>query len=73
MLRETVRVRVRSQEAARTEPTAEQMSPRKTQWSTQGRVSVRSSLGLPSPDECGGHRSGRPQASSHAGAVSLWK
>ena len=73
MVRVTVRARVRSQEAAHTEPTAEQMSPRKAEWSTQGRVPIRSSLWVPRPDKCVGHPSGRPQVSSHVAAVALWK
>ena len=56
-------VRVMSQEAPGTELTAEKLSPRRFQWSTQGRVPVRISLRVPWPVKCMGHPSGGAQES----------
>ena len=68
-----VRVMVRSQEAPGNYPTAEPFSPRRAEWSTQGRVLVRINLWVPSRDTCMGHPLGRLQESSRAAAVALWK
>ena len=71
--RVTVRVRVRSQEAPGPDLKTEQLSPRKAEWSTPGRVLVRSSLWVQSSDKCMGHILGRPHVYSRAAAVVLWK
>ena len=71
LVRVRVGVRVRSQEAQGTDRTAEALSPRRFEWSTQGRVPVRINLWVPRPDKCMAHPSGRPQESSRAAAVVL--
>ena len=69
MLRVLVRVRVtfrvRSQEAPDSDPTAEQLSPRKAKWNTQRRMPVRNSLWVPSPDKCVGHPAALRNPSVH--------
>ena len=47
MVRCIFRVRIRSQEAPGSEPTEVQLSPRRAEWSGQGRVPVRISLCVP--------------------------
>ena len=72
-VRVTFWVSVRSQEAPGTDTTAEPLSPQRAEWGTLGRVLVRSSLWVSRPDEYMGHPLGRPQESSCADAVVLWK
>ena len=67
-----VMVRVRSQEAPGAEPTAVQLSPRRSELRAQGTVLVRISLWLPRPDNNMVYPLGRPQKSSRAAVDSLW-
>ena len=73
MVRVMFRVWVRSQKAPGTEPTAEQLSPCRAEWTTLGRLPVRISLCLPRPDKYMGHTSGQPLESSCEAAVALCK
>ena len=73
MFKVMFRVRVRCQESPDTDPTAEQLSPRRSEWSTQGKVQVRISFWVPRPDKYMGHPSVRPKNSSSAAAIALWK
>ena len=60
IVRFTVTVRFRSQEALGTETTTVLLSPRRAEWSTQGKVSVRISLWVPRPDKFMGQMYGSP-------------
>ena len=66
-----VRVKVRSQKTTGPDPTAEQWSPQRAEWSTHGRMLVRISLWVSRPDKCMIHPSFRLQESSRAAAVAL--
>ena len=73
MVRVKVRVRLRTQNAPATETPTVDLSPRRAEWSTQGRVPVRISLWVPIPDNCMGRSSGRPQKYSLVDTLVLWK
>ena len=68
-----VRVNVRSKGAPGAEPTAVQLSPRRAEWSTQGRVPVSISLWFSNPDKYMGHPFCRPQESSCSDVVVVFK
>ena len=73
MVRVKVRVRLRTQDAPGTETPTVHLSPRRAEWSTQGRVPVRIILWVPRPDYSMGHYSGRPQKYSLVDTLALWK
>ena len=69
LVRSSVSVRVRSQDASGSEPTAVQRSPQRAELTAQGSVPVSITIWLPRPHKSMGPWSGKSQESSRAGAA----